>query len=85
MKNIYVLSVIFFLASGIVGCDTLNRLTQFNMTINSEWVFQSTLNLNLPIDLIVPDIETNASSTFEGEVQLLTLLKTFNWSLLPFN
>lgn len=75
MKNIYVLSVIFFLASGIVGCDTLNRLTQFNMTINSEWVFQSTLNLNLPIDLIVPDIETNASSTFEGEGTVADLVE----------
>lgn len=75
MKNIYVLSVIFFLATGIVGCDTLNRLTQFNMTINSEWVFQSTLNLNLPIDLIVPDIETNASSTFEGEGTVADLVE----------
>jgi hypothetical protein len=75
MKNIYVLSVIFFLASGNVGCDALNRLTQFNMTINSEWVFQSTLNLNLPIDLIVPDIETNASSTFEGEGTVADLVE----------
>ena len=75
MKNIYVLSVIFFLAAGIVGCDTLNRLTQFNMTINSEWVFQSTLNLNLPIDLIVPDIGTNASSTFEGEGTVADLVE----------
>ena len=75
MKNIYVLTVIFFLAAGIVGCDTLNRLTQFDMTINSEWVFQSTLNLNLPIDLIVPDIETNSSSTFEGEGTVADLVE----------
>ncbi|MDE0917606.1 MAG: hypothetical protein OSA04_04810 [Flavobacteriales bacterium] len=75
MKNIYVLTVVFFLAAGIVGCDTLNRLTQFDMTINSEWVFQSTLNLNLPIDLIVPDIETNSSSTFEGEGTVADLVE----------
>jgi len=69
------LSVVFLLTASIVGCDLFNRFTQFRITIASEWVFQSTLNLDLPIDLIVPDIETNASATFEGEGTVAELVE----------
>ena len=46
------------------SCKTIDKLTQFNMSFNQTVVIPSSTGISLPIDLITPDIETNAESTF---------------------
>ena len=69
------------------SCKTIDKLTQFNMSFNQTVVIPSSTGISLPIDLITPDIETNAESTFEindtrkdliEEIRLTSLTLTLN-------
>jgi hypothetical protein len=42
-----------------------NRLTQFNMEYDQSVVIPSSTGISLPLNLVTPDIESNAESTFE--------------------
>lgn len=48
------------------GCDKARELTIFEISTTSEVVVPATAGVNLPINLITPDVETNASSTFDN-------------------
>jgi hypothetical protein len=54
-------------ALGLAGCETLNSLIQFNLPLEFKVVVPSTLNVGLPIDVLTPDIESNATARFETE------------------
>ncbi len=63
MKRILtLLGLVFLMAS----CDKAAELTQFNIETTTEITIPATAAVNLPIDIITPDIETNSSSTFEN-------------------
>ena len=55
------------LAMALVGCEVLDRLTQFNLPLEFKVVVPSALNVGLPFDVLTPDIESNASARFDTE------------------
>lgn len=52
---------IFLIAS---GCEVLDKLTQFQMDFHQTITISSSTNVNLPFNVMTPDIETNSSSDF---------------------
>ncbi|UZR97925.1 hypothetical protein [Chondrinema litorale] len=46
------------------ACDEIDKLTQFNMDYNSTVTIPSSTGINLPFDVMSPDVETNSESTF---------------------
>lgn len=46
------------------GCNAIDELTKFNMDYSTQVVIESTANINLPFDVISPDVETNSESEF---------------------
>ena len=61
-KQILVLGIIL----SILGCEQIDKLTQFDMEFNETVVIHSSTKINLPFNILTPDIETNSNSTFES-------------------
>lgn len=59
-KIIYVLLLVSFF-----GCKKIDKLTQFNMAYDESIVIKSSTGINLPFNVLTPDVETNSESTFE--------------------
>jgi hypothetical protein len=51
----------------LVGCGALNELTVFDLPVEFQVVIPSTLNVGLPLDVVTPDIESNATARFDTE------------------
>lgn len=49
---------------GITACTKLDKFTQFEMSFDNTVVIPSTSIIDLPFNLVTPDMETNSSSTF---------------------
>jgi hypothetical protein len=60
-KQIIVYSFILF---ALLGCKKIDKLTQFNMEFNESIVIPSSTGINLPFNILTPDVATNAESTF---------------------
>lgn len=69
----------------ILGCKKIDKLTQFEMEFNETVVIPSSTGINLPFNILTPDVETNSESTFEvndtrkdlvEEIKLTTLTLT---------
>lgn len=67
------------------GCKKLDKLTQFDMEFNETFVIPSSTGINLPINILTPDISTNSESAFAvndtrkdlvEEIKLTTLTLT---------
>lgn len=59
--------ILGLLALGILAsCKKVDELTQFNMEFYEDVTIPSSTGINLPFNILVPDTETNASSTFES-------------------
>lgn len=63
MKKLIVLPIIMI---ALTACEKARELTQFTFETNSEVTIPAASGINLPINLFTPDVETNASSTFEN-------------------
>lgn len=50
----------------VSGCKKIDRLTQFDMALDNSVVVPSTTGVNLPVNLITPEVETNSEQTFES-------------------
>ncbi|MDB2606722.1 hypothetical protein N9Y48_02960 [Zobellia sp.] len=48
-----------------VSCDKLDDLTKFNIDYTAEVTIPSSTGIDLPFDLVTPDMETNSDSEFE--------------------
>ncbi len=57
-----------FLFIGLVllslGCKKIDQFTQFNIEYNESVVVPSSTGINLPFNILAPDVETNSESTF---------------------
>ena len=53
---------LFFLLN---SCKKVDQFTQFNMDFNNEIIIPSTIGINLPINILTPEMETDSESTFE--------------------
>ena len=48
-----------------MGCEAIDRLTMFNMDYQTNYTVPASTVINLPIDILTPDITTNSTSTFQ--------------------
>ncbi len=58
------LTLILFLFS-ITGCKEIDKLTHFNMSYDETITIPSTIGVNVPFNIITPNIKTNSEQTFE--------------------
>lgn len=47
------------------SCKKVDQFTQFNMDFDNQIIIPSTVGINLPINILTPEMETNSESTFE--------------------
>jgi len=64
------------------GCKELAKLTQFYINYNTSVTIPKTLGVDLPIDVITPDITTNSESEFESNNTHKDLIDIINLSEL---
>ena len=62
IQSFTLLSLIILLSN---SCKKIDQFTQFNMDFNNEIIIPSSTGINLPINLLTPEMETNSESTFE--------------------
>jgi hypothetical protein len=56
--------ILGFILLAISGCKKIDKLTQFNMEFNESIVIPSSTGINLPFNILTPDVATNSESTF---------------------
>jgi len=84
IQSFAILSLILLVSN---SCKKIDQFTQFTMDFNNEIVIPSSTGINLPINLLTPEVETNSESTFEvndtrkdliEEIRLTSLILTLN-------
>jgi len=83
MKNLIVLLCSIWLAG--TGCKKIDKLTQFNMEFNESITISSGTSIDLPFNVLTPDIQTNSSSTFavnNTRKELIEEVKLTNMTLV---
>lgn len=65
MKPTLFLPLILICTVVFSSCVKLTKTTTFNLTISRDFTIPSTTTINLPFNIISPDIQTQSSSTFE--------------------
>jgi hypothetical protein len=48
----------------ILGCNFIDKLTHFNMEYNQTVTIPAAIDINLPVNTEIPDVETNSEATF---------------------
>lgn len=64
MKHVFPAAMLLLLS--FTSCKKVDDLTQFNISYDETFVIPSTLGVNLPFNVMSPDIESNASGEFES-------------------
>lgn len=82
MKKFILLLVFIPLMYTQQGCKELAKLTQFYINYNTSVTIPKTLGVDLPIDVITPDITTNSESEFESNNTHKDLIDIINLSEL---
>ncbi len=49
----------------LYNCTLFNEITTFNLSFDTEVTVPATFGLNIPFNLITPEVETNAEAEFE--------------------
>lgn len=62
MRNIILFLTILFTIS---SCDKVDELTKFDLEYKSKVVVPGATGINLPFDMLTPEMETNSESQFE--------------------
>lgn len=71
MKRIFFAVLLF----GLMACNKDNRGLTFSILLNTEAVIPSSTGINLPINLLSPDLTTNSSSSFEANQTTPSLVR----------
>lgn len=82
MKKLFFLAV---LAMGLTGCKKAKEGITFTLSTRAEVVIPSSTVVNLPINLISPDVNTNATSSFESNRTTPALVREIKLSRLDLN
>ena len=64
------------------GCKKLDKYTQFNMAFDDSVVIPSSTGINLPLNILSQDVETNSESTFEVNDTRKDLVEEINLTAL---
>jgi len=73
MKKLLVAICIFCVLA--VSCDKIDELLTFYINHDANFTIESTVPLNLPINIATPDITTNSSQNFENNNTRSDLVK----------
>lgn len=76
MKKLIPAVIILILST--VSCKKVDELTKFNLTFNNKVTIPSSSVVNLPFNIITPDIETNSSAQFESNDTRKDLIEEIN-------
>ncbi|MCB9263228.1 MAG: hypothetical protein H6607_12710 [Flavobacteriales bacterium] len=60
-KLLFFISIVYLLG----GCKVADKFTQFDMEYKTTAIVKSASGINLPFDILTPDVESNSESTFE--------------------
>jgi hypothetical protein len=63
--NIKLISILAILIVTISSCKKIDKLTQFNLTFNETITVPASSLINLPFNIITPDITSNSETAFE--------------------
>ena len=65
-KNMNRILLLACFALALTGCKKANKLTQFNMSYDETAVIPASSGINLPFNILAPDVESNSEATFEA-------------------
>lgn len=68
-----------------IACQKAKEGVTFNLTTRTEVIIPSSTGLNLPINLVSPDITTNSKSSFESNRTTPALVREIKLSRLDIN
>lgn len=81
------IAVILFLVLGIVttnSCKKLDEFTQFNLEYTTEVTVPATAVIDLPIDILTPDMETNYEDQLSNNDTRTDLVQEITLSAMSF-
>lgn len=64
MKMKYLILVTVIIMVSLTGCKKIAKLTQFEMEYNETVVIPASTGINLPFNLLTPEVNSNSESTF---------------------
>jgi len=64
-RVVFLTSIFAALFCILNSCKKVDQFTQFNMDFDNQIIIPSTVGINLPINILTPEMETNSESTFE--------------------
>lgn len=63
--NNKLISILILLTILISSCKKLEKLTQFNLAFNESITIPATSGINLPFNILTPEISSNSEAAFE--------------------
>jgi hypothetical protein len=63
--NYKLLSLLFLFVLLFNSCKKLNSLTQFNLSFTETIIIPASTGINLPFNILTPDIQSNSEASFE--------------------
>ncbi len=76
MKNSFLFLIL--LTIYFSSCEKIDKFTQFRMNYSTEVTVPANLSINLPVDLLTPDMETNAEGQFSANNTNVDLVQLIN-------
>jgi len=64
-RVVFLTSIFAALFCILNSCKKVDQFTQFNMDFDNQIIIPSTVGINLPINILTPEMETDSESTFE--------------------
>lgn len=69
------ITLTFFLSLFLTSCDAVDDLLSFNISNGTSIKIKSTSPINLPSEILTPDVTTNSSAEFENNTTKSSLVK----------
>lgn len=70
-----IIAITLLLAASLTSCDAVDDLLSFNISNETSIKIKSTSPINLPSEIITPDVTTNSSAEFENNKTKASLVK----------
>ncbi|MFC4634290.1 hypothetical protein ACFO3O_10250 [Dokdonia ponticola] len=70
------LLAIIFISGFLNSCDVVDELTKFDLTYDTNIIIESSTVLDLPINIISPEVETNSEQEFDNNNTRVDLVES---------
>jgi len=77
--------VVLFIITFFVSCNTLDKLTQFDINVSENVIIKPTLPINVPFDIPTPPIKLNTEQSFENNNTHKDLIQEISVSKLTMS